>query len=259
VSGESGAVDEELARAVARVGTDEGQLRQVLGLAARSARTAGAKAVTSGRWLAEVALEVAEHIPVRDLRTLQEHHGGLSGSLLAGALIRSAARTTAAAGAATGALAAASETTPATWVSLPVELAAETLVVVAVEMKLVAELHEAAGIPLPGGLREKGQAVATSWADMRGLQPHDVLTIVQAARTGAGGQLAGAAAGLLRRSARDQLITQLRRRLVRRTGRNLFSLTPLLIGAAAGAELNRRATRSLGVEIATSLGIPPPP
>ena len=25
-----------------------------------------------------------------------------------------------------------------------------------------------------GGLREKGQAVATSWADMRGLQPHDV-------------------------------------------------------------------------------------
>ena len=117
----------------------------LLRLAGRSARQAGSKAVASGKWLSEIALDVAGHIPVRDIGTLREHHHGLDGALLAGALIRAAGRSTATVGAATGALAAASEVNPATWATLPVELAAETLIVVAVEMKLVGELHEAAG------------------------------------------------------------------------------------------------------------------
>jgi hypothetical protein len=35
-------------------------------------------------------------------------------------------------------------------------------------------------------------------------------------------------------------------------------MMPFLAGAVAGGELNRRATRSLGTKVATSLGIPPP-
>ena len=253
---------EQLAQVIARAGEagqDSRQLRQILGLVTRSARGAGAKAVGSGRWLAEVALDVAGHVPVRDLATLQAHHDGLSGSLLAGTLIRNASLSTAAVGAATGALAAASETTPMSWGTLPLELAAETLVVVAIEMKLVAELHEAAGIALPMGIRVKGPVIATSWADSRGVPPQDIISVLQVTNSGATAQLAGAAAGLLGRSARDQIIQQLRRRIVRRTGRNLVSFTPLLIGAAAGAALNRRATRAVGNAVAVSLGIPPPP
>ncbi len=251
--------DMALARAVgAAVSTDRPGLRElkdVVALAGRSAARAGGKAVGSGRWFAEVALAAAEHLPVRDRDTLREHFDGLEGSLLAGALIRSAGNATAAVGAATGALAAASETTPATWATLPVELAAETMVVVAIEMKLVGELHEAAGVTLPPSLRDKGPLIARAWAESRGLRPQDVWSLTKAAR---GGTVAGTASELLGRSARDQLTNQLRRRLLRRAGRNLTSLAPFLIGAAAGAALNKRATGQLGTKVATSLGIPPP-
>lgn len=255
-------MDEALARAVARAGGAEGRpsgrdLRDLAALAARSARAAGGRAVASGRWLSEVVLNAAEHIPVRNLAALREHHGGLAGSLLADPLIRNASLTTAAVGATTGALAAASETTPATWSTLPLELAVETLVVVTVELKLVGELHEAAGIALPAGLREKGVVVARSWAETRGLTATEL-----AGLTGGGlgdpGLLAGATSSLLGRQARDRLSAQIRRRLMRRAGRNLGSLVPFLAGAAAGAELNRRATRRLGLSVARSLGIPPP-
>jgi hypothetical protein len=250
----------ELARALAGAADadDETQLRHVVGLVARSAREAGAKAVTSGQWLAEVALELAGHLNVRDLATLREHHDGLAGPLLARVLIRNASLTSAAAGAATGALAAASETTPATWGALPIELVVETLVVVGVEMKLVAELHEAAGIVLPQALGDKASLIARSWAESRGVRRDDVVLLAQAAGAGATAPIAGAAAGLLGRSGRDQLISHLRRRLIRRAGKNALSLTPLLIGGVAGAVLNRWVTRRLGIEVATSLGIPPP-
>jgi hypothetical protein len=249
----------DLALALARAGeSDETQLRHLVGLVARSARDAGAKAVTSGQWLADIALELAGHVNVRDLATLRAHHDGLAGPLLARVLIRNAALTSAAAGATTGALAAVSETTPATWGTLPIELVVETLVVVAIEMKLVAELHEAAGVPLPRSLGDKATLVARSWSQSRGVRREDVLSLAQAAGAGAPGPLAGAAAGLLGRSGRDQLTSQLRRRLLGRAGKNAVSLTPLLIGGVAGAVLNRWATRKLGMRVATSLGIPPP-
>jgi hypothetical protein len=104
----------------------------------------------------------------------------------------------------------------------------------------------------------KAPLIARSWADVRGLRSEDVLNLTEMARSGVTAPLAGAAAGLVGRSARDQLTTQLRRRLVRRAGKNVLSLTPLLIGGAAGAVLNRRATRTLGNRVATSLGIQPP-
>ena len=55
--------------------------------------------------------------------------------------MRNAARTTAAIGAAAGALSAVELAAPPTLLAAPVQVAAGTLAVVAVELKLLAELH----------------------------------------------------------------------------------------------------------------------
>jgi hypothetical protein len=256
--------DDELAVAIGEVldHTDEGdrkvrrdQVRRVIGLAARSAKAAGTKAVASGQWLAEVTLDVAGHLPVRDLDTLRDHHQGRAGALLSGPLIRNASFAAAAVGATTGAVAAASTATPAGWATLPAEVAAETLLVVGLEMKLVGELHEAAGYPLARDLRTNGPLIARSWVDVRGLAPSDLALLLRPAEAGA---LAATASNLLGHQARDQLIAQIRRRLVGKAGRNTATLLPLFAGAVIGGELNRRATRKLGTAVAGTLGIPPP-
>jgi hypothetical protein len=244
-------VDGALARAIADSGAGKPsreQLTRVLSLASRSARSAGVRAVTSGRWLADVSLDAASHVPVRDAATLKEHFGGLEGPLLAGALVRNASLATATVGGITGGLAAASQMTPTTWAALPFELLAETLVVVAIEMKLVAELHEVAHQGMRGTMGERGTAIATAWSESRGLRTSDLMS--RPLRT--------TAAELVGRQTRSHLASALRRRILMRAGRNLTSLAPLLAGAAAGAELNRRATRTLGTKVATSLGIRPP-
>lgn len=43
-------------------------------------RGAGVAAIGGGRWLTDVVVEMAPHIPVRDLATLTAHHRGLTGS-----------------------------------------------------------------------------------------------------------------------------------------------------------------------------------
>jgi hypothetical protein len=228
------------------------QLRRLGGLAARSGRASGARAVASGRWASDVVIAAAGHLPVRDLEALQAHHRGLSGPPLAEALVRNASRTAGAVGITAGTIAAASTTTPVTWTTLPAELLVETLIVIAIEMKLVAELHVVAGTPFSGPLTTQSVHIAHSWANRRGI-----------AFTLAGTR---GAADLLNLSARRQLTSQVRKRLTRKTGRNLATLTPFFAGAAAGAVLNRRATRALGADVARSLGLhgygpvlPPPP
>ena len=196
---------------------------------ATGARAAGTRAALSGRWLADlVADDVAPHLPVRDLLTLRDHHGGLSGDDLADALIRHAARTTAAVGAAAGALAAAELAAPPTLLAAPVQLVAETLVVVAVELKLVAELHVVYGRAPLGSRAQVAVAYLTSWAGRRAVS--------------GGGGGGPSLSSVLSAAAKQQL----RQRMVRRLARNLSSLAPFLAGAVAGAELNRRETRSLG-------------
>jgi hypothetical protein len=220
---------------VARLSADDldrGERRTLLVALARSltagARLAGARAATSGRWLADVlADEVAPHLPVRDLLTLRDHHGGLSGDDLARALISRATITTAAVGGAAGALAAVELVAPPTLLAAPVQLAAETLVVVAVEIKLVAELHVVYGRAPLGSRREVALAYLTSWAGRRGVDGHAGKPSLTSVLSGAVKQ-------------------QIRQRVVRRLGRNLSSLAPFLAGAVAGAELNRRETRNLG-------------
>jgi hypothetical protein len=199
------------------------------------------RAVASGRWLAEVTIDVGQRLPVRDLDTLMDRHNSLSGSALASELVRSASKASAAVGAATGVAAAVSESNPAGWSTLPFELLGETLVVVAIEMKLVAELHVVAGRPIEGSPGQRGAAVARAWAEGRGVRYDELMS--------------GGTADVLGRQARRRLAAVLRRRLLRRSGRNLASFAPLLAGAAAGAELNRRATRTVGSQVAASLGI----
>jgi len=208
--------------------------------AVSSMSQAGKGAVAGGRWLTETAIEMVPHIPVRDLATLEEHHDGATGGVLAGELIRNAARTSAAVGATTGAIAAAEDLSPPAWVALPIELILETLAVAAIEMKLVAELHEVYGRPVPGRGADRALTLARAWAERRGVSPQTLVT-------------GGGLSDVLGRGARNEVMRLVRRRLMRRTLRNTSSLAPFLIGAVAGAEINRRATTNLGDAVVRDL------
>ncbi|MCW2598646.1 MAG: hypothetical protein JWM02_475 [Frankiales bacterium] len=198
-------------------------------------RAAGSRAALSGRLLVDLLVDdVAPRLQVRDLLTLRLHHRGLSGDELAEALIRNAARTTAAIGAAAGAVAAAELTAPPALLAAPVQLTAETLAAVVVELKLVAELHVVYSRAPQGSSAQLAVAYLTSWAGKRGL---DV--------KGQGPSLTAALSTATKQ--------QLRQRVVQRLGRNLSSFIPFLAGALAGAELNRRETRSLGEALVRDL------
>lgn len=201
---------------------------------------AGSRSIATGRWLAEVVLDAAPHVVIRDLATLRAHHGNLRGPELADALIRSATRATAGLGAIAGAVAGAEELYPPAWLAIPAELVVETLAVVAVEMKLVAELHEVFDRPVRGTPVERGLALAQAWAQRRGVS---VGALAQP----------GAMSGTLGQTTRREIIALVQRRVARRTLRNLSSLAPFLTGAVVGAEMNRRATRSLGLAVASDL------
>lgn len=209
-------------------------LGRLTGTLAGGVRAVGARAALSGRWLTDLVLDVAPHVPVRDLRTLREHHGGLSGDELAASLVRSACVATAGVGAAGGALAAVQHAAPPTLLAAPVQLTAETLAVVAVELKLVAELHVVYGRAPVAPRGEVAAAYVSAWAAKRGVD--------HASGVPALGVVLGAAAR-----------QQLRRRLARRLGRNMSTMAPFLAGAVAGAELNRRETRSLGTTLIEEL------
>ena len=116
--------------------------------------------------------------------------------------------------------------------SAPVEVAFETLAVVGIELKLVAELTSFYGMRAPGSAPERMLAYVVAWAHRRGV------ALVP-------GGLALAVGSPLRR--------QLERRLLARAGRSAVSLGPLLTGAAAGAMLNRRETRRLGEDVRRDL------
>ena len=221
-------------------GPDKSALSRAGSLARSSMKAAGGRSLATGRWLAETVLDAAPHVPVRDLATLSAHHGGLVGAELAGDLIRSAGRATAGLGALAGALAGAEELAPPTWVAIPVQLLAETLAVVAVEMKLVAELQEVYGRPVVGSAADRGLAVARAWAEGRGVSARSL------AEPGGLGSALG-------RTTRKEVTRLVQRRLARRAVRNLSALAPFMAGAVAGAELNRRATRTLGESVARDL------
>jgi uncharacterized protein (DUF697 family) len=184
--------------------------------------------------MADVVGDVAPHIPVRDRATLHEHFEGLSDEELAERLIRNASRATAGVGAAGGGVASMEWVATPTLLSAPVLLAAETVAVVAIEMKLIGELHEVYGRPITGTAGQKAAALIQSWAGQRGVNP-----LVP----GVG------VASVLGTAARKEL----QGTLLRRFGRNLTTLGPLLTGAAVASYLNRRATKSLGDKLQKDL------
>ena len=213
---------------------------QVVRTLASSAKSAGTRAVASGRWLATTFIEIAPRIKVRDLETLRLHHPTLSTAELAEELVRNASRAAAGVGAASGALISAQHFAPPTWVALPVELAAETLAIAVIELKLVAELHEVFGRPVRGTASERTVALVKAWAERRGVTPATL------ARPGGLGDALG-------RGTKNELVRMVQRRLLARLGRNVSTLAPLLAGAVIAGEVNRRGTRALGDAVVRDL------
>lgn len=178
--------------------------------------------------LADRLMDTAPRIPVRDLDTLRRQFPGLGPEQIADKLVTGASTGTAGVGAGVGA-AAALPVPPA----MTAELVAETLAVAAVEYKLIAELHEVYGLRAPGGAKQRVAAYLGAWAQQRGIAVTKPATF-------------DAALG-------GQLKRQLRQRLVRRTARNLPTLTPFMVGAAIGAVLNRRSTQLLAARVRADL------
>jgi hypothetical protein len=208
-------------------GSATGTVARTAGGARKGVGSAG-RGVTSGlTWLTAQVVAMGPRLQIRDQATLRAHFPGRSDDDIAGLLVERAARATATVGGATGACAA----LPAL-PAFPVEVAAETLAVVGIEIKLLAELHEIYGMPASGSATDRARAYVGAWASRRGVYQVD------------GGLLLIAGSPLAR---------QLTRRLAARVRRSAFSLSPLLTGALAGALLNRRETRRLGRQIRDDL------
>ncbi|WP_405014598.1 antitoxin [Kitasatospora sp. NBC_01539] len=199
------------------------------------ARTARATMV-GGRATTERLLQAAPRIPVRDLATLRSQHPGAQDpEALADLLVTGATRASAAVGAGVGA-AAMLPVPPA----MAAEIAAETLVVAAVEIKLIAELHQVYGVPAVGTAAQRTTAYVTAWADRRGI---DRTALTSPAGLTA---MAGLAVG-------SEVRSKVRKRLTRSTLRKLPSMVPLMVGAALGATMNRRDTGRLAARVRSDL------
>lgn len=227
----SASAHDDLGKVVARLTDDEPLDRRTrAGLVGRLA----ALLASGRRRFVDVVIDVAPHLPVRDRTTLRAHHGGLDDDAIAQLLIATATRLTGGIGAAGGMLSTIEMAAPPFFLTAPAQVAAETLAVVAVEVKLVAELHELYGRAPVGSASMRATAFLSAWATRRGIDPF-------APSPGLTDVLSGAA----RRRLRD--------RLLRRAGRNMATVVPFLAGAVAGASLNQRETRRLGERIVSDL------
>ncbi|MFC6599501.1 hypothetical protein [Kitasatospora paranensis] len=192
--------------------------------------------VIGGRALTDRLLTTAPRIPVRNLATLRaQHPEAADPEALADLLVVGARRAAAAVGAGIGA-AAMLPVPPA----MAVEIASETLVVAAVEIKLIAELHQVYGFPALGSAGQRTAAYVTAWADRRGIDGSAALHPAGLAA------VAGLAVG-------SEVRQKVRKRLTRSSLRKLPSLTPLMLGAGIGARMNRRDTMRLAARVRSDL------
>ncbi|MFI2762809.1 hypothetical protein ACH5A3_28690 [Streptomyces echinatus] len=197
-------------------------------LARQGARRGGSRAREGLGYLADRIIEIAPRVPVRDLATLRRQFPGLGPEELADKLVAGAAAGTSTVGAGVGA-AAMLPVPPA----MPTELAAEITGVAAIELKLVAELHEVYGVRPPGNLKTRSTAYLSSWSGERGVDVMKPSTY----DTALGGRMK----------------RELRQRIMKRMVRNLPTLMPFMVGAAVGAVMNRRDTRKLAAHIRADL------
>lgn len=193
-----------------------------------------------GGLLTDLLGAAAPALPIRDRQRLQQAYPGQTEQEIADALTARAARVTGAIGAATGGLTAAQWLAPPSLVALPLELGAETVLVAAVEVVLVGELHELYRRPAPGDARARAAAYLSSWSTQRAV--------------GAEGPGGGVLSRLGAAGAQA-----LRRRVTRRLAGSATSLAPLLVGATLSARGNRKATTSLADRVLADLRTSPPP
>ncbi|GHE08039.1 hypothetical protein [Klenkia taihuensis] len=191
-----------------------------------------------GTVLTDLLHAAAPRLPIRDAARLRAAYPGMDTDAVADALVTRYGRITAGIGAATGGLTAAQWFAPPSMVALPLELGAETVLVAAVEVVLIGELHELHGRPAPGDARARAAAYLTSWTHQRAVDTGD---------GGGGGLLATlGSAG----------VNALRRRVTRRLARNVSSAAPMLLGAGLAARSNRKATSQLAEAVLADLRAP---
>jgi hypothetical protein len=196
--------------------------------AGQGVRKSGDRARAALAHLADRVIDLAPRVPVRDLATLRGQFPGLGPEELADRLVTGAARATATVGAGIGA-AAMLPVPPA----MPTELAAEVTGVAAIELKLIAELHEVYGVRPPGTLTQRSTAYLNSWSDERGVEMTKPATLGTAMNS--------------------HMKRQLRQQIMKRLVRDLPNLMPFMVGAAVGAVMNRRDTRKLADRIRADL------
>ncbi|MFF3334419.1 hypothetical protein ACFYWX_33540 [Streptomyces sp. NPDC002888] len=197
-------------------------------MAREGIRKGGDRAKAGLAYLADRIIEIAPRVPVRDLQALRRQFPGLGPEELADKLVAGAASATATVGAGIGA-AAMLPVPPA----MPAELAAEITGVAAIELKLIAELHEVYGLRPPGNLKDRSTAYLRSWSGERGI---DVMKP---------SSLDSALGGRMKR--------ELRQQIMKRMVRDLPNLMPFMVGAAVGAVMNRRDTKKVAARIRTDL------
>jgi hypothetical protein len=241
------AADQATAEAVARIAESDlssAEKRQALSVIAGGLRKRGftdfLRPKVAMAWVADTVVDIAPRVPLRSVETLRGHYPGLSDDVIADRLVRNAARTSAGIGAVGGGVTAIQWAAPPALLTAPAILAAETVAIVAVEIKLIGELQELYGQPVPGPMPHRALSLLQAWSGRRG---------VSLMVPGRG------VAAVLGTAARHEL----RDRLVRRFGRNLTALAPLFTGAAVAAFLNRRATLKLAEEVRRDLAQRRPP
>ncbi|MFD4786840.1 hypothetical protein ACFWN1_07150 [Streptomyces sp. NPDC058459] len=220
--------DSEAARTGESPGRTAAMRERARLLAREGARRGGTHARAGLAYLADRIIDLAPRVPVRDLATLRRQFPGLGPEQLADKLVAGAANGTSTVGAGIGA-AAMLPVPPA----MPTELAAEITGVAAIELKLIAELHEVYGLRPPGNLRTRSTAYLSSWSGERGIDVMKPTTIDVAL------------GGRMKR--------ELRQQIMKRMVRNLPSLMPFMVGAAVGAVMNRRDTRKLAARVRADL------
>ncbi|MEV0176637.1 hypothetical protein AB0I00_36705 [Streptomyces sp. NPDC050803] len=191
-------------------------------------RKGGSRARAGLGYLADRIIENAPRVPVRDLATLRRQFPGLGPEQLADKLVAGATAATSTVGAGVGA-AAMLPVPPA----MPAELAAEITGVAAIELKLIAELHEVYGVRPPGNLKQRSTAYLDSWSGERGIDVTKPSTMSTALNS--------------------HMKLQLRQQIMKRMVRNLPNLMPFMVGAAVGAVMNRRDTKKLAERIRADL------
>ena len=189
--------------------------------------------------LRDVLAAAAPKLPIRDAARLRQAYPGASDEEIADALVARAARLTSGIGAGTGGLSAARWFAPASLLTLPIAVGAETVLIAGVEIVLIGELHELYGRPATGDARSRAASYVASWSEQR---PVDGPTTAGlAALLGSAGMRA------------------LRNQIPRKLAGAIPSGAPFMLGAALAGRGNRRATEALAERIRSDLRAVRPP